>query len=170
MLGDFPGKCFCLKKLFFCFFFFCQENNSFELDVFCLKHLRFDDTLRDPLFSSWKEPSPTPRCCAIGQQLWKWVVKSGMLLFLSALSYRHKQWHWKIVSEWSCCTFSLPRKFLGEKKFHAHVYVPVGPHMSRYMDRKLEVLPPLVCVRGYWSPALPHGQENRAGLMTHAEQ
>lgn len=79
-------------------YLFCQESNSFELDMFCLEHLGFDDTLRDPLSSSWREPSPNPRCCGIGQQLWKWVAKSGTLLYLSTLSYRHKQWHWKTVS------------------------------------------------------------------------
>lgn len=28
------------------------------------------------------------------------------------------------------------------------VYLSVGAHVSKYMDRKLEILLPLVCVRG----------------------
>lgn len=49
MLGHFPGNCFCLEKVIY--FLFLPPPNVIYLSLkCCLRHLRFDETLRNPEF------------------------------------------------------------------------------------------------------------------------
>lgn len=49
------------------------------------------------------------------------------------------------------------------------VYLSVGAHVSKYMDRKLEILLPLVCVRGLWSSASTESGEQALGFVKSIE-
>lgn len=63
----------------------CPESNLLELEMFCLKHLRFDKTLGNPVFLIFEGSThQTPDVFTLA--LCKWVAKSGALLFLSAFS------------------------------------------------------------------------------------
>lgn len=51
MLGHFPGNCFCLEKVIYFLFPPPSPPNVIYLSLkCCLRHLRFDETLRNPEF------------------------------------------------------------------------------------------------------------------------
>lgn len=102
------------KWLFLCV---CPESNLLELEMFCLKHLRFDKTLGNPVFLIFEGSThQTPDVFTLTSSLQMGGQVRGITVSLSLLcSRKHKQWHWKKHHlTWAVGTpwyFSLSRKF-----------------------------------------------------------